>query len=347
MKILVIKPSSLGDIFHTLPAVRILKDQIPKCHITWLISDQFYELSKLFSDVDEFIFFKRKHWSKVANFGDLVRFLVSLRHRYFDYVIDFQGLFRSGLCTFFANSPAKYGFSHAREFAQISYSKQIRIPPDIIHAVEKNIFLVQQVFNIFGNYLAPRFIENQNWESDANNLLCENNIADDAKLIAIAPATRWPSKTWPQRHFSETISMLNAKAQSRITFWILGSDTESDIGNAIIESCRAENVNNLMGKTSLPVMVQLLKKSSMLLTNDSGPMHIAAALQIPTVSFFGPTDPLKTGPYGDIHKIFKSEVSCSPCFKRNCPLPQQLCLSDVMTPLSVTQYIQSEIFGDC
>ncbi len=346
MKILVVKPSSLGDIFHTLPAVRVLKDQFPSCHITWLISDEFAELSKLFKDVDEFIFFKRKHWAKIANFSDLIRFLFSLRHRYFDYVFDFQGLFRSGLCTYFANSPVKIGFSHARELSQFSYSDKINPPREITHAVEKNLYLVQHSLGITQSYLSPRFIEKPTWMTDANNLLRENKINDANKLIAIAPSTRWPSKTWPQTHFSETISLLNLNAGSRIAFWILGSDSESHIGNLITESCQSENVKNLMGKTNLPVMVQLLRKSCMLLTNDSGPMHIAAALQVPTVSFFGPTDPSKTGPYGDIHKVFKSTINCSPCFKRNCPLPQQLCLSDVMTPARVRDYIESKILID-
>ncbi len=345
MKILVIKPSSLGDIFHTLPAVRILKNQIPDCRITWLISDQFHELSKLFADVDEFIYFRRNYWAQVANLGDFIRFLIGLRRRYFDYVIDFQGLFRSALCTLFANSPQKYGFSLAREFAQFSYSRQVTVPQGITHAVGKNIFLVQQAFSLSGNYLPPRFVKNQKWELDAKTLLNENSIAENSRLIAIAPAGRWQSKRWLQTHFSETISMLNANVPNGITFWILGADTESSIGDAIVKSCHGGNVKNLMGKTSLPVIVQLLKKSCMLLTNDSGPMHIAAALQVPTVSFFGPTDPLKTGPYGDIHKIFKSNVNCAPCFKRNCPLPRQLCLDDVMTPACVSEYIYSNILA--
>ena len=90
-----------------------------------------------------------------------------------------------------------------------------------------------------------------------------------------------------------------------------------------------------MGRTSLGVMVALLRRSDVLLTNDSGPMHIAAALGVCTVALFGPTDPVRTGPYGLGHNVFSTRVPCSPCFRRRCPLPRQLCLDDVATPETV------------
>ena len=128
-----------------------------------------------------------------------------------------------------------------------------------------------------------------------------------------------------------------------VGFWILGSDDERDIGDYIVSSTDPNNVKNLMGLTDLRIVVALLQKSRILITNDSGPMHLAAALNILTVSFFGPTDPRKTGPYGKNHKVFQTQVSCAPCFQRKCPLKKQLCLFDVITPCDVSHYIVNHI----
>jgi ADP-heptose:LPS heptosyltransferase len=98
-----------------------------------------------------------------------------------------------------------------------------------------------------------------------------------------------------------------------------------------------------MGMTELPVMLEVLKRCSLLITNDSGPMHLAAALNLPTISFFGPTDPDKTGPYGSNHKIFRTAVPCAPCFERQCPLPKQLCLDDAFNPGIVADYVLSTL----
>ena len=122
-------------------------------------------------------------------------------------------------------------------------------------------------------------------------------------------------------------------------FWMLGSHDEKPVGEQIVISTDAHRVKNLMGVTDLPVVVELLKRSVMLVTNDSGPMHLAAALGIPTVSFFGPTDPQKTGPFGDSHKIFQTQVECSPCFHRKCPLNEQLCFFDSINSREVAEYI--------
>ena len=346
MKVLVIKPSSLGDIFHTLPAVRVIKKHLPDCHISWLISDQFTQLASSFADVDEFIIFKRRDWARVNNWFDLLKFLSTLRKRYFDYVFDFQGLFRSGICSFLVKSGRKIGFADAREFATFFYKQKITVPIEFVHAVEKNISLVNQAFGLTHDphdYSPPRFKSNENARIEASQLLSPLNLTSHTKLIAIAPAARWDSKTWPSTFFAEIINLINQSIEESVHFWLLGAEDERDIGESILQSTFAQNVTSLMGKTRLPVMLELLRMSNVLLSNDSGPMHIAAALQLPVVSLFGPTDPAKTGPFGNRHHVFRTQVTCSPCFKRKCPLPRQLCLDDVITPQEVSRCILETI----
>ena len=122
-------------------------------------------------------------------------------------------------------------------------------------------------------------------------------------------------------------------------FWLLGTEKDKHVGDEILASSGSSGVVNLMGLTDLPELMELLKISNLLFTNDSGPMHFAAALGIPTISLFGPTDPDKTGPFGKNHKVFQSQEKCSPCFQKKCPLERQLCLFDVINSSVVADFI--------
>ena len=201
MRVLVIKPSSLGDIIHTLPAVRAIKKNFPHTRISWVISDSFFRFAELFDDVDEIIIFKRRDWSKIHKSFELLQFFYGLRRRYFDIVLDFQGLLRSGIITFFAKSPVKVGFSEAREGASFFYSKKVTIPNTVRHAVEKNIYLVNQAFNISEGYLTPRIQTTPDAITEAQSLLRRFDLDACNHLIALAPAARWESKTWPSFFF--------------------------------------------------------------------------------------------------------------------------------------------------
>ena len=234
------------------------------------------------ADVDELIEFKRDEWSRLTQAPQLFGFLRELHGMTFDCVLDFQGLFRSGLCTWFARAPQKVGFADAREGAPLFYKHKATIPTGICHAVDRNIALLDSAFGTITHIMKTA-----------------------------APDTR---------------------------FWLLGTASEAEVGRAIIDRLGSDSVCSFMGATDLPVMMDLLRRRRLLLTNDSGPMHIAAALGLPTVALFGPTDPDKTGPYGDGHHVFRTQVDCAPCFKRRCPLPEQLCRYDVISPAGV---------GDC
>ena len=201
MRILVIKPSSLGDIIHTLPAIRIIKKNLPQAHISWIISDQFRRFAELLGDVDEIILFKRREWAKIQGIFDLLRFFCDLRNKYFDLVLDFQGLLRSGILTFFVKSPVKIGFAKAREGSTFFYSKKIVLPKTIQHAVEKNIFLVKEVFQVSESYLTPNIITSSDATTTAQSLLKKFNLEKCRHLLAVAPASRWESKTWPSFFF--------------------------------------------------------------------------------------------------------------------------------------------------
>jgi ADP-heptose:LPS heptosyltransferase len=289
------------------------------------------------ADVDELLLFRRREWGRPAGWPELSKFLLGLRDVHFDRIIDFQGLLRSGACAAFAGGKETYGFATAREGAPLAYRHRVEVPADVTHAVDKNLLLAAAAFDIAEpNYEPPLFKPDPGAGAAAAELSREHSLQDGTATVAIAPAARWASKQWPPSFFAETITAVCSAADVR--FWLLGTDDERHIGEEIGEKSSG-NAVNLMGKTDLRAMMQLLKKSSMLLTNDTGPMHISAALGIQTIALFGPTDPDLTGPYGDGHVVFRSKVDCAPCFERECPLAEQLCLFDTVSSAAVSDQI--------
>jgi ADP-heptose:LPS heptosyltransferase len=289
------------------------------------------------ADVDELLIFRRREWGRPAGWPELSKFLLGLRDIRFDRIIDFQGLLRSGACAAFAGGGETYGFATAREGAPLAYRHRIEVPEAARHAVEKNLLLAAAAFDIDSPvYETPLFKADLEAESSASALFDEHALRDGAATVAVAPAARWASKQWPTAFFADSIGAVCEVADVR--FWLLGTEDERRIGDEIVEKCGGKAIN-LMGKTDLRTMMQLLKKSAMLLTNDTGPMHISAALGIQTIALFGPTDPDLTGPYGDGHVVFRSTVDCAPCFERECPLAEQICLSDAVSSAAVGDQI--------
>ncbi len=143
--------------------------------------------------------------------------------------------------------------------------------------------------------------------------------------------------------FSDVISRIVRALDPPPAIWLVGTADERPVGTSIVNACQSQKVSNLMGSTTPLVMIDMIRHSDLMLTNDTGPMHLAAALNIPTVALFGPTDPERTGPYGAQHKVFRTEVPCAPCFQRICPLERQLCLNDVIDADAVSNYIATRI----
>jgi lipopolysaccharide heptosyltransferase I len=342
MRVLIIKPSSLGDVVHALPVAAALKRQVPDAHLSWLVSDQFAELVRLSAEVDEVLLFRRREWGRGRQLGSLRQLYRQLRRPGYDLVLDLQGLARSGLCTWLARAPRKVGFAAAREGAALAYRECVTIPAGMTHAVDKNLHLLATALGRPCPYAAPRFRPQPAADAEALRLLAAQHLAEAGPLLAVAPCSRWPSKSWPPEFFIATLQAVLAEAPPATGVWLLGSPDERETAAAIAAPL-GPRVANLAGATTFPVMLALLRRTALLLTNDSGPMHLAAALGVPTAALFGPTDPNLTGPYGPAHRVFRSQVPCAPCFQRQCPLPRQICRDDLIAPELVADYITAQL----
>lgn len=202
------------------------------------------------------------------------------------------------------------------------YNTSVKVPDAIPHAVDRNIYLLNQALGWDESYIAPTFKADPKAVNEANSLLESTD-----NLVAICVGSRWPSKNWPPEFFATLTSKL-LEAEPKAQAVLVGSPEDESIGAHIMEHVSDDRLTNTIGRTSLPGLVEILSRSNVLVTNDSGPMHIAAALETPTVSLFGPTSPARCGPYGDSHRVFFSNAECRACYNRTCPLPKQVCYSD-------------------
>ncbi|MCH2175752.1 MAG: glycosyltransferase family 9 protein [Lentisphaeria bacterium] len=294
--------------------------------------------------IDEIIPINRNFSKSWQNFQSFRNTLKQLKAEHWDYVIDFQGLFRSGIFGKFAgNGQNTYGFAHAREGASFFYKHKVEVPDTIVHALEKNLYLMNQVFDWNEPYLAPHF----SFSKEAKDF-CKDQFKDfqGYKRVAVAPLSRWESKSWPNIYFLRQMEKLSSELKT--IFWLVGAAAEKDRCDALEKMCVERNIPvlNLAGKTNFEQMLACLQSSQLFYTNDSGPMHMAAALNVPLIACYGPTSAEKTGPYSPSAHVFKSSASCAPCFKRECPLSEQICYTEGIDEALISKTAISILNGE-
>ncbi|MBQ4481375.1 MAG: lipopolysaccharide heptosyltransferase II [Victivallales bacterium] len=343
MKILVVKPSSLGDILHTFPALAELHAACPEARLTWVANDSLAQIVQLYPRLEKVIPFPRKALGKFS-LRALRGFLHDLRSDEYDAVIDFQGLLRSGIITWLAHARMRIGFAQAREGATFAYHHAIETPPSMTHAADKNRYLARALLEKLGltpvdNPPEPLLALPQEWQDGAEECIQRHRL-DGGPLLAVGCASRWSSKSWAPEFFAQVLRQVRSQCPE-VRIWLLGSPDERGRAQEVCAAAAMEGIVNLAGETDLGTLAALLARSKALFTNDSGPMHIAAGLRIPCVANFGSTDPDKTGPYGPAgrHHVVRSRCPEAPCFRRECPRKDPLACCGQASPEEAAQAI--------
>ncbi|MCG3150296.1 MAG: ADP-heptose--LPS heptosyltransferase 2 [Verrucomicrobiae bacterium] len=291
MRILILKPSSLGDIIHALPTVNLIRRRYPQAHIAWLINTGFASLLKRCPIIDEIIPFDRHRYGSLCGLPAFADLLATLQGRQFDIVVDLQGLFRTGLIAYATLAKRRLGLSDSREGARLFHNEIVTVPR--CHAVDRYLLAAKHLGCETGPVEFPLGLEGR---------------ASARPYIGINPSARWQTKLWGDDKFADLIRQL---PRDRVV--LTGSAAEANRLDKIAQDCR-----NFAGKTNLLELAELYRQCSVVITNDSGPMHLAAAVGTPVIAIFGPTDPALTGPYGDRHIVLRAGIPCSPCFQGHC-----------------------------
>jgi lipopolysaccharide heptosyltransferase I len=332
-RILIIKPSAIGDVVHALPILNLLRRRWPAAHISWLLTPGCSGLLQGHPQLDELIPFDRKlfgrTWKSFTAAGKLATFSFALRARKFDLVVDLQGLFRSGLLSIQTGAPTRIGSSSDREFGWI-FSTHLAPVDWEQHAVDRYL----SVAEFLGLGKSPvQFIFPTD---DRDRQFVADLLPNSEPFAVIFPTTHWQTKRWPIEHFAALIKPLRERFGLQTI--LAGSQDAQELAPQL------PGAINLAGKTNLRQSVALLERARLVIANDTGPMHIAAALGRPLVTMFGPTSPIQTGPYQRLDSVLQLDIPCSPCFSRSCS--HQSCLKQLtIQPVLELAECQLKKFG--
>lgn len=303
-RVLVVKLSSLGDLFHVLPAVHAIRRGLGS-PVDWVTQPEYVALVRCFTDVDRVISFPRREWLRKQR-----NFLRELREEIYDLVVDFQGLLKSAWVARLARSKRVVGPASAREGARWLYTDALGPRDRSVHAVEEAAGIARDLgLEVDLNVFPVQFPE----------IPCEL----PKPCIGLVPRSRWPTKNWPPDFFAETVKRLHSARNP--SFVVFGSNADRPVGELI--AAAAPGVLNLCGQTTLPELGGWMRCMDLVISVDSGPMHVAAAVGRPVLALFGPTDPRRTAPWGSQHRVLVApNCECRPCDDPVCPRDDLACL---------------------
>ena len=331
-KILIIKPSAWGDVVHSLPFLAALKRRYPAAEIHWVIAKGLHSFLEGHPLIDKLWIMDKDGWKRIGNFRQILpeinAFRKGLGKEHFDISIDLSGLLRSGLITWAASARYKLGFSDSDEGSPFFYSHKIEGGKQI-HAIDRYLKLARLLDCDISTieYPFPPLPEIEKVFPTLTEEFC-----------IMAPSAGKDANRWPAERFGQLAAQLN------LPTLVIASAADAHVAKAVVAASKGKAIN-MAGKTNLKELVALIRKSSYFICNDTGPMHIAAALKIPVFALFGPANPTRTGPYGSNHTIIQEHLSCSPCYARKpCTKYDWRCMKD-LTAEKVFGVIKKTLHG--
>jgi lipopolysaccharide heptosyltransferase I len=329
-RIALIKPSALGDIVHSLPVLGALRRRFPQSQITWVVNKSYESLLAGHPDLTDTLAFDRGAFKKGLwnSTRYAVSFAAELRRRRFDLVIDLQGLLRTGLMCLATGAKRIVGFSNAREGSRYAYTQKVRVPDaDRIHAVERYWRVAQAVVgqgsSLSGQAGSLSYVPIQ---SAALDWADTELAALPRPWIAFAVGSRWATKRWPTTHFAELARLAQSHFGGSCLFVGVADDTVLSLDTMRTLSGPARDFT---GKTTLPQLAALLSRCDAMVANDTGPLHLAAALGRPCVAPYTCTKVALHGPFGFMSGGVETSVPCRGSYLKTCD--KMICMPD-LTP---------------
>jgi lipopolysaccharide heptosyltransferase I len=358
-RILLIKPSALGDVVHTIPVLVKLRRRYPRARIDWLITPENAEIVRSHPALSNVVLFSRRdfsrrghRWRALLAFFDLLK---QIRSAKYDLVIDMHGQVRSAFFTLVSGAPARMGFdrpikraltvsaehdlrnipSHgwrgAREGSWIAYTHRVPIPTLDVHAIDRYLWIAP-LLGLDDDppdltiHLSTETLRN------AERLLDEHGVSASKPLVVLVPGTIWETKHWTIEGFAGV-----ARQFLHDGFAVALAGTTRDQPRCRQIAAAAPGTCDLSGKTTPGDLAALIRRAEVAVTNDSGSMHLAASLGKPMVSIFGPTNPVHIGPYQRPESVVRLDLPCSPCNYRRlsqCPF-DHACMKQVTSAMVV------------
>lgn len=293
--ILIIKPSALGDIAIALPALMSLRKSFPDAKITWMIRPEYAPLLEGVDALDEVMIFDRKllggWFYQPKAFGALLNFIKALRNGGFDLVVDLQGLLRTALFSWFSGCPKRFGMKTAREFATIFYTDSVE-QADTIHVIDYYKKIVDAAgASVLTNEYGLRPTSEA---AERTKLLLQQYGLENGSYAVLVPRAAHAHKCWPPEYFAALADRIHFTLGLSIA--TVGSASEKTEIQKLVSMAKAP-IANFAGLTDISQLTALLDKTKIVVSNDTGPGHIAVALKKKVVMIFGLTNPSRIQPY--------------------------------------------------
>jgi lipopolysaccharide heptosyltransferase I len=314
--ILVIKPSSLGDIIDALPAVGAIRRHFREAHIAWLVKSEWAPILIGHPFIDEVIAVPFQ-WRGLPQILQAIR-----RRRPFDLVIDLQGLFRSAALGYLTGAARRIGLAEAREGAPWFYTDTVAIPKSVTHAVERSL-RVAAALGADPQPVAFGLSRTEAAAAEADRFM--ETAGFSAPFVLLHPAARWERKRWPPERFAQVGDWL--LQNGTVPVFTGGSGDHNALQQICLIMNRRGGINGA-GRLTLTGLAELQRRALYFIGNDSGPMHLAAAVGTKVVALFGPTDPNRVGPYGTGHRVIQKRNDCIGCHRGAC-VHQNRCMKAI------------------
>ena len=323
-RILIIKLGSIGDVVHTLPALADLKQSFPEAEIDWLVESKARVIlngNPWLHNVVEIDTHKwRRSWS-LQTLAEMRRIASSLRDRHYDVALDFQGLWKSAFLGKVSGAGKVIGFDRTtlkEPGCRMFYDEQIKPAPAVRHVIDIYKELLRSLGVIPGphRFHLPVPSEDRQYISQQ---LSSRRMND---FIVLNPGGGWDTKNWAPENYALLHDKLRQEAGlPSVLTWGPGEELLVD---RVLRAC--VGTPPVTFPTSLYQLIALLRRAKLFVGGDTGPLHLAAACGTPIVGVFGPTDPLRNGPFSPEDIVVSHQVPCGPCYKRTCPIYHKECM---------------------
>ena len=340
-KILVRGPNWLGDAVMCEPALRGLRRLFPDAHITLLVKPAVVDVFAGHPALTRVLTYDSK--GRHAGLSGKWALAGQLRRQGFDLAVLFQNAFEAAFLTFLAGVPRRYGY--ATDGRSLLLSDPVAVPDRslLIHQVRYYWDLLKPL-GLTGDPPAPELVVFPEEEQAMAGRFAQSGLTATDVVVGINPGSTYgEAKRWlPERFADVTERLCRTIRESRdrqVGVVILGAKGEEPLGQEIAARLSSRTLV-LSGATTIRELMAAVKRCSVLLTNDTGPMHMAAAFQVPVVAIFGPTDWRTTSPFGNAHAIVREPVDCAPCLLRECPIDHRC-----MTRVTVDQVYEASLSG--
>lgn len=330
-KILIVKLSAVGDIVHTIPSLMALRAAFPDAHIGWVVEELSANLLENHPAIDSLYVIPKKRWRK--NFfkyfnSEISPFIKKIRNEKYDIAIDFQGLTKSGVIALLSGAKMRIGFGDkdGRELNKLFTNEKIIPPPENVHIVERNLSLLtplgilnpKPVFHIPIQPSDKEYI---------NDWLKKENVKEG--FIILNPGAGWITKKLPLEKLIELGKRIYEELKKEIILsW--GPGDENIVKKIKDTLNKDKNYVHIAPSTTFRQFCAMLEHCEGFIGGDTGPMHLAAAFEVPVVSFFGASDAARNSPYCKRKFVVQlNDIQCVPCWKTTCKYNTIKCLNEI------------------